>query len=83
MRYAPSERERCHGMLPAPNQEPSSSPETVTVIDGASNSTTKVGVGVSPGGAALNSATHRVYVTNSRGNDTNCPAKDLSTAAFR
>ncbi len=48
---------------------PSASYSTVMVIDGATNSTTTLNVGVEPRAAAVNAATHRVYVLNDYGND--------------
>ena len=45
---------------------------SVTVIDGASNSTTTLALGVSPTNAVVNPATHRLYVTNYCGDDVTC-----------
>lgn len=45
---------------------------TCTVIDGATNLTTTLQVGVAPIAAAVNPVTHRVYVANTCGNDPNC-----------
>ena len=53
----------------------SASPATmVTVIDGATNSTTRLTVGAGPLDAAVSPVTHRVYVVNICGNDFNCNA---------
>ena len=41
----------------------------MTVIDGATNSTTTVNVGVYPVVVAVNSATNKIYVANCCGND--------------
>ena len=49
-------------------------PTMLTVIDGATNSTTRLMVGAGPSDAALNPVTHRVYVANSCGNVFNCNA---------
>jgi len=45
---------------------------TVTVIDGGTNSITTLTVDVDPIAASVNPVTHRVYVVNSCGNDPNC-----------
>lgn len=45
---------------------------TVTVIDGASNSTNSLAVDLSPITAVLNPSTHRVYVVNACGADSKC-----------
>src|SRR5271165_5007753 len=45
---------------------------TVTVIDGATNSTTTVTVGFYPYAVAVNAATNKIYVANSCGSDPNC-----------
>ena len=52
------------------NSFPCSAPGTVTVIDGATDSTTTVTVGVNPYAIAVNTATNKIYVTNYCGNDT-------------
>ena len=53
----------------------SAAPATMlTVIDGATNSTTRLMVGAGPSDVALNPVTHRVYVANFCGNDFNCNA---------
>ena len=49
-------------------------PTMLTVIDGATNSTTRLMVGAGPSDAALNPVTHRVYVANYCGNVFNCNA---------
>jgi DNA-binding beta-propeller fold protein YncE len=56
---------------------PCPSPGTVTVIDGATNSTATVNVGVYPYAIAVNPTTNKVYVANACGNDVNC--QSLST----
>src|SRR5664280_1042977 len=48
------------------------SPGTVTVIDGATNNTVSVNVGVYPTALDVNSATNKIYVANNCGNDPNC-----------
>ncbi|MFI5117102.1 MAG: hypothetical protein ACHP8B_10445 [Terriglobales bacterium] len=45
---------------------------TVTVIDGATNNTTTVNVGVWPNAVAVDSVTNKIYVANECGNDPNC-----------
>ena len=54
------------------NSDSSAHGTTCTVIDGATNLTTTLQVGVAPIAAAVNPVTHRVYVANSCGNDPNC-----------
>jgi len=56
---------------------PCPSPGTVTVIDGATDSTTTVTVGVYPYAIAVNPVTNKIYVANNCGNDLNC--KSFST----
>src|SRR5271157_3099966 len=51
---------------------PCPSPGTVTVIDGATNSTTTVTVGVYPYAVAVNPVTNKIYVANNCGSDVNC-----------
>ncbi len=48
------------------------SPGTVTVINGATNTTATVTVGDSPLGVAVNSATNMIYVANGCGIDNTC-----------
>ena len=36
----------------------------MTVIDGATNNTTSVAVGLGPGAVAVNSTTNKIYVAN-------------------
>src|SRR5271157_4455496 len=48
------------------------SDNTVTVIDGATNTTKTVNVGAYPCGVAVNPSTNKIYVSNSCGNDPNC-----------
>jgi YVTN family beta-propeller protein len=48
------------------------SDNTVTVIDGATNTTTTVNVGAYPEEVAVNSTTNKIYVVNNCGNDPNC-----------
>src|SRR5664280_2974740 len=55
------------------------SPGTVTVIDGASNNTTTVDVGVSPIFAAVDPVTNKIYVANYCGNDVNCQSFGTAT----
>ena len=64
----------CGSILPC-----GSSPGTVTVIDGASNSTATVNVGYYTGGVAVNLVTNKIYVTNSCGNDPNCNSQGTVT----
>ncbi len=45
---------------------------TVTVIDGATNTTATVSVGVYPDAIAVNPATNKIYVANDCGNDPTC-----------
>ena len=45
---------------------------TVTVIDGATNNTTTLNVGVEPWAVAVNPATNKIYVVNDCGNDSSC-----------
>ena len=45
---------------------------TVTVIDGATNTTTTINVGAYPQAVAVNPATNKIYVVNSCGNDLKC-----------
>ena len=59
------------------NNLPCPSPGTVTVIDGATNSTTTLNVGVHPYAVAVNPVTNKIYVANNCGNDLNC--RSLST----
>jgi DNA-binding beta-propeller fold protein YncE len=47
-------------------------PGTVTVINGANNSTTPVTVGVYPYAVAVNATTNKIYVGNACGTDVNC-----------
>ena len=47
-------------------------PGTVTVINGANNSTAAVTVGVYPYALAVNATTNKIYVANACGNDVNC-----------
>ena len=47
-------------------------PGTVTVIDGATNDTTTVTVGVNPQAIAVNPVTNQIYVANGCGNDPQC-----------
>ena len=51
---------------------PALSRGTVTVIDGATNNTAAVNVGVYPYAVAVNSATNKIYVVNNCGGDVNC-----------
>ena len=46
----------------------------MTVIDGATNNTTFVNVGVFPSALDVNSATNKIYVANQCGDDPNCEA---------
>ena len=55
-----------------------STPGSVMVIDGASDAITTLQVGMYPVAAALNPATHRVYVTNGCGTDANCGSQTVS-----
>ncbi len=59
---------------------PCPGPGTVTVIDGATNTTTTVNVGVYPNGVAVNPVTNKIYVTNKCGLDVNCAS--LSTVTI-
>ena len=54
------------------NDSSCSSTGTVTIIDGATDNTTTVGVGYKPQAIAVNSATNKIYVTNMCGNDPTC-----------
>ena len=47
-------------------------PGTVTVINGANNSTASVTVGVYPYALAVNATTNKIFVGNACGNDVNC-----------
>jgi YVTN family beta-propeller protein len=53
---------------------------TVTVIDGASNNTNFVNVGVSPYALDVNSITDKIYVANYCGDDPNCESTATMTA---
>jgi YVTN family beta-propeller protein len=44
-------------------------PNTVTVVNGATNATTNVSVGVSPRAVAVNQVTNKIYVANNTGNN--------------
>ena len=58
-----------------------SGPDTVTVIDGTTLSTTTVTVGYGPQGIAINSVTNKIYVANTNGNNvTVIDGATLSTA---
>src|ERR1039457_5560394 len=52
---------------------------TVTVIDGATNQTTTVNVGVAPTAVAVNPVTNKIYVANFCGNDLNCASAGTVT----
>ncbi len=54
------------------NENNSCGQGTVTVIDGASNSTTTMNIGVGPGIPVVNSATNKIYVANGCGNTLPC-----------
>jgi len=47
-------------------------PGSVLVVDGASGAMTTLQVGINPSALALNTATHRVYVTNLSCTDPDC-----------
>src|SRR5271166_398555 len=47
-------------------------PGTVTVIDGATNTTAAINVGYDPYAVAVNEATNQIYVVNQCGNDPRC-----------
>src|ERR1700679_1055508 len=47
-------------------------PGTVTVINGANNSTAAITVGVYPYALAVNATTNKIYVADACGNDVNC-----------
>ena len=51
---------------------PYTTPGTVTVIDGATNNTVSVNVGLYPYALDINSATNKIYVANSCGADPQC-----------
>jgi DNA-binding beta-propeller fold protein YncE len=55
-----------------------STPGSVMVIDGASDAITTLQVGTYPVAAALNPATHRVYVANACGIELNCSDQPVS-----
>jgi len=55
-----------------PDSPPCPGPGTVTVIDGATNNTTTVNVGLYPYAVAVNPVTNKIYVANACGNDVNC-----------
>ena len=55
------------------------SPGTVTVIDGATNNTVSVNVGVWPWGLDVNSVTNKIYVANHCGDDPNCVSNATMT----
>jgi YVTN family beta-propeller protein len=57
----------------------SGSPGTVTVIDGATNNTTTVNVGVYPYFAAVDSVTNKIYVSNYCGSDLTCSSAGTVT----
>ena len=54
---------------------------TITVIDGATNATSSVTVGLSPYAVALNSnpSANKIYVVNHCGNDPNCASRGTVT----
>ena len=52
---------------------------TVTVIDGATDHTQSVNVGIYPLGLDVNTATNKVYVANQCGNDPNCASTSSMT----
>ncbi len=52
--------------------QPCPGPGTVTVINGATNSTATVTVGVYPYALAVNAATNKIYVADVCGDDLNC-----------
>ena len=52
---------------------------TVTVIDGATNQTTTVNVGVAPTAVAVNPVTNKIYVANDCGNDLTCSSPGTVT----
>ena len=52
---------------------------TVTVIDGVTNQTHTVNVGVVPDAADVNTQTNRIYVANACGNDPNCQSTTTAT----
>ena len=54
-------------------------PGTVTVIDGATNNTLTVNVGVLSQSAAVDSVTNKIYVANGCGNDPNCASAGTVT----
>jgi len=58
---------------------PCSNPGTITVINGASNSTTTVDVGVAPYAVAVNSTTNMIYVANYCGSDLTCSSSGTVT----
>ena len=51
----------------------------MTVIDGATNGTATVNVGVRPFGVAVNAVTNKIYVANVCGNDPNCASSGTVT----
>jgi YVTN family beta-propeller protein len=57
----------------------STSDGTVTVIDGATNNTTRLTVGLKPDGIALDPVTNKIYVTNNCGNGPTCVATSLGS----
>jgi DNA-binding beta-propeller fold protein YncE len=56
-----------------------SGPGTVTVINGASNNTTTVNVGVAPYAVVANSVTNMIYVANYCGSDLTCSSSGTVT----
>jgi YVTN family beta-propeller protein len=57
-----------------------SSPGTVTVIDGATNGTQSVNVGVFPDAADIDTSANVIYVANECGDDPNCASTATVTA---
>ncbi len=55
------------------------SPGTVTVIDGATDNTNSVNVGILPDAVDIDTATNQVYVANECGDDPYCASKATAT----